>query len=106
MLKVGDTVVYVPTHAKGLLTHPDSQFGFVTGFTQNGEAAFCRYFHNGVIYAAESNLNTLDGIYNALRTKANSEATPINMLVKVNDVLDEEVVAQTLVVLGYAEERN
>ena len=40
---VGDQVAYIPRHANGDLTHPDVEFGFVTGV--KGDTVFCRYFY-------------------------------------------------------------
>ena len=62
-LQPGTQIAYVPTHANGDLSHPDVEFGFVTSV--RGDVAFCRYWSKG------------DG----LRTTANSEATPISLLV-------------------------
>ncbi len=67
--KKGDQIIYVPTHADGI-DHPDAERGFVTSLAPNGTSAFCRYW---------SKANPRE-----LRTKANSEATPIDMLVKAN----------------------
>ncbi len=67
--KRGDQVIYVPSHADGI-DHPDAEKGFVTSLAPNRTSAFCRYWNKA---------NPKE-----LRTKANSEATPINMLVKSN----------------------
>ena len=79
-MKPGTQVVYVPMHADGDENHPDCEAGFVTSI--RGEAAFCRYWSKH--YPGE------------LRTKANSELTPLNCLViqdtrpqdKVDCILD------------------
>lgn len=67
MLKRGDQIIYVPPHADGNLTHPDCEQGFVTSTKDN--VAFCRYFSK---------------FYSGLRTLANSEYTPTNLLVRTD----------------------
>jgi len=66
MFKVGDQIAYIPLHANGDLDHWDVEFGFITGFNSEGDP-FCRYWRKGEV-----------GI---LRTTANSECTPIDMVV-------------------------
>jgi hypothetical protein len=61
----GDQIVYVPNHADGP-DHPDAEEGFVT--SANGYYIFCRYWSK--IYPGQ------------LRTKANSEATMPQDLIK------------------------
>lgn len=66
--KVGDQVLYIPTHAEGDPSHPDCEEGFVTSVGANG-AVFCRYFfprHGGI------------------RTRANSESTYPDDLILFN----------------------
>lgn len=62
----GTQILYVPIHAAGDIHHPDVEAGFVT--TVRGDVAFCRYWSKQS--AGE------------LRTKANSEGTPIALLVE------------------------
>ena len=62
----GTQVAYVPTHARGYLRHPDVEIGFITSLGGDGDIAFCRYW-------SKSSLDEL-------RTKANSEATPLDLL--------------------------
>ena len=62
----GTQIIYIPTHAKGFIRHQDVEIGFVTSLGRNGDVAFCRYW-------SKSNPDEL-------RTKANSEATPIDLL--------------------------
>lgn len=62
----GVQIAYIPDHAEGNLKHRDVEYGFVTS-VRDEDVAFCRYW---------SNANP-----NELRTKANSEATPIRNLV-------------------------
>ena len=62
----GTQILYVPMHAQGDTNHPDCEAGFVTSV--RGDVAFCRYWNKRL--PAE------------LRTKANSEATPIGALVE------------------------
>lgn len=66
MLKPGDQIIYIPTHAKGDKNHPDCELGFVTSIPLDSKSAFCRYWSK---YDSD-----------ALRTTANSEATPMDML--------------------------
>jgi hypothetical protein len=75
-MKVGDQIAYVPTHANGDINHPDVQFGFVTGFNSQGDP-FCRYWRKGQV--------------GVLRTTANSECTPIDMIVDHQSVLQSKV---------------
>jgi hypothetical protein len=65
-LKRGTQIIYVPTHADGWANHPDCEEGFVTSV--RGDTAFCRYWSK--LYA-----------HPVLRTKANSEGTPIENIV-------------------------
>ena len=66
ILKRGTQIVYVPNHADGDLKHEDCEYGFV--ITDKGESAFCRYFLKD----------------KSLRTVANSELTPKDMLIVAN----------------------
>ena len=74
-LKPGMQIIYVPTHANGDISHPDCEAGFVTSV--RGDAAFCRYWRRDI---------KPSGYYSELRTKANSEATPIANLVIMDTV--------------------
>ena len=68
-LKPGTQILYVPNHAEGDLNHPDVEIGFVTSYRPKTETVFCRYF---------SKHRRKD-----LRTKANSEGTPLaNIVIK------------------------
>ena len=69
MFKVGDQIVYIPSHADDMF-HPDAEFGFITGFNGNGDA-FCRYW--------------LNPDKERLRTKANSG--PLRRLGQDPDVI-------------------
>ncbi len=42
MLKTGTQIIYVPDHARGDITHPDCEEGFVT--SEHEKWAFCRFF--------------------------------------------------------------
>ena len=64
---VGCQIAYIPLHCDGDINHPDVEFGFVTGFNSEGDP-FCRYWRKGQI--------------GTLRTTANSECTPIDMIVR------------------------
>ncbi len=68
-MKRGTQVLYVPTHTAGDLLHPDVQAGFVTSV--RGDTVFCRYWRKDL---------------SDLRTKANSEGTPKDLLVIQNSV--------------------
>jgi hypothetical protein len=63
--KRGMQIAYVPKHAYDDLRHPDVQFGFVTSVRE--KACFCRYWSKNSP--------------GELRTKANSELTPKDLLV-------------------------
>ncbi len=78
-LERGTQIVYVPRHAQYRRTdgtwtwdpdHPDVERGFV--MSQRGEFVFCRYWHKG----EPGNL----------RTRANSEATPLACIRKWKSV--------------------
>lgn len=74
-LQRGTQIIYVPTHAEGNENHPDCERGFVTSVKP--DAAFCRYwskYHPG-----------------ELRTKMNSELTPLDCLVVKKSVADSKV---------------
>lgn len=99
-LNVGDVVVYVPDHANGLITHKDCELGFVTGFTDEKNVAFCRYFF-GSVASFVKNQDTPEIMITKLRTLANSEATPANRLIKLNGVFSRESVLSAIGLLGY-----
>jgi hypothetical protein len=83
----GEQIVYVPTHAQQKLPawsaipwtfdldHPDIEFGFVT--SQRGDTVFCRYWRKGHL--------------GDLRTKANSEGTPVDCLARYESVSADTV---------------
>lgn len=74
MLKSGTQIVYVPNHAEGDLNHYDCEIGFVMRDQKDGsDSVFCRYWRKG-----------LAGI--ELRTKANSELTPIDNIIVMDSV--------------------
>ncbi len=79
-LKMLDQVAYIPHHAQGDITHKDVEFGFVSSDLGDLEhpTVFVRYWRKGQ-----------NGI--ALRTTANSEATPRECLVKHKSATDGEV---------------
>jgi len=80
-LAAGMQVIYVPNHANGSTWHIDCERGFVTSLNQDGAHAFVRYW-------SKSNPGTL-------RTRANSECTPIANLV-IKDTVDQALVDQCL----------
>jgi hypothetical protein len=79
MLEQGMQIIYVPTHTDGDIHHPDCEAGFVAHTTEIEGAIFCRYWSK---YSPGE-----------LRTKANSELTPVNLLVVRNTVPQEQVEA-------------
>ena len=76
MLKIGDQIAYIPLHAEGDIKHPDVEFGFITGFNSHDDP-FCRYYYR-------------DG---GMRTTANSECTPRDMVVPHKHMLQAHVVS-------------
>jgi hypothetical protein len=83
--KRGEQIAYIPRHAEGKISHPDVEFGFVTsGPNANGDY-FCRY------WLRETECDLLP----KLRTKANSECTPVELLVPYKRV-SAAVVAMAL----------
>ena len=74
--KPGDQIAYVPIHAQGDIDHKDVEYGFVS--SDKGDYVFCRYWRNGQ-----------NGL--ALRTTANSEATPRDCLVAHTSATNGEV---------------
>jgi hypothetical protein len=84
----GIQIIYVPTHAEGDINHPDCETGFITSVVIRKPVierlpvtriAFCRYWNKS----------------GELRTKANSEATPIESLV-VKDTVPQAKVRKAL----------
>jgi len=71
--KPKDQIAYIPLHAEGDIKHPDVEFGFVTSISKSGDV-FVRYWSKFTP--------------GELRTKANSECTPIGMLVHHKSVSD------------------
>lgn len=79
-MKQGTQIAYIPNHAKGDITHPDVEFGFVTaeapiGFVVNGQSKyhFCRYWSKGKLGTE-------------LRTLSCSQMTPTKCLVEHDSV--------------------
>jgi len=92
-LERGDQIVYIPDHLAELnyrkpknWKYPNGlQPGFVMAVNWKQQVAYCRYWlldHDDVIRVPWMP---------ELRTKANSEATPIANLVKFNSVFDKWV---------------
>lgn len=63
-VKKGVQIIYIPTHCKGNIFHEDIQKGFIMSLCNDKKSAFCRYFYSN----------------GDLRTRANSESTPLDML--------------------------
>ena len=70
-------VVLIPPHVAGDISNPDCEYGFVTKMHSNGKDAYCRYWSRNKV--------------GQLRTKANSELTPLSMLVPCESVMPERV---------------
>lgn len=89
MLQQGTQIAYIPSHVREYfdsnLDHPDVEFGFVVDL-QGEENAWCRYW--------------LKGKPGFLRTRANSELTPIRNLVEYKSV------SQYLVIDWFQSERE
>ena len=81
-MKKGTQIIYVPMHIPiKSISHPHAEPGFVYGKCANKEHIFCRYW-------SKSDPDQL-------RTKANSEATPIWRLV-VKDTRPQELVDRAI----------
>lgn len=98
--KLGTQIVYVPNHKmKRYLElgemnfgYPhDCQPGFVVGKSKVDDSVFCRYWRI---------THTQRVLEYELRTKANSELTPISNLV-AKDLVPQEIVQNIMVALGY-----
>jgi len=79
-----DQIAYIPLHASGDIKHPDVELGFVTSVRD--DTAFCRYWSKWE--------------QGELRTKANSEGTPIAQLV-YHVSTSQEIVDALYRALGY-----
>jgi len=79
ILKRGIQIAYVPQHANGYEYHEDVEYGFITSV--RGDGAFCRYW-------SKSDPTEL-------RTKCNSELTPVRYLIVLN-TRPQEMVDQLL----------
>ena len=81
ILKQGTQIIYVPTHANGDTSHRDCQTGFLAydkEFTPTSNLmAYCRYWSKHSP--------------GELRTKANAELTPLNLVVFQDTVPQEQV---------------
>jgi hypothetical protein len=75
IMKPGTQIAYIPLHAEGNIDHPDVGFGFVV--SERGDAHFCRYWRKGHI--------------GELRTVANSESTPTQLLVEYKSTSQDMV---------------
>lgn len=82
----GTQIAYIPTHAGGDIDHKDVEFGFVTSVKPELDIAYCRYWSK---YSPGE-----------LRTKANSEGTPLNCLVE-HIFVEQAVVDRLATELGY-----
>ena len=73
----GTQILYVPMHANGDTQHPVVEAGFVPSV--RGDVAFCRYWSKHAP--------------GELRTKANSERTPLDSIVERDTVPQAQVTA-------------
>lgn len=86
-----DQIAYIPHHANGDLKHRDTEVGFVTSVSNDGKTVFCRFWHDASKFE--------------LRTKANSEATPYDLLVHHKSVPQKIVaIAYRKYVLGFMDD--
>ncbi len=76
-MQPGTQIIYIPSHAKGDSTHKDCEEGFVVSIAESSLKAWCRFWCN-------SNPEEL-------RTKANSEFTPLKRLI-VQDTRPQQVI--------------
>ena len=99
-MKPGTQIVYVPNHEmksykeSGIMNfgYPSgSQPGFVACKSMKEDAVFCRYWRV---------THTQEVLEHDLRTKANSELTPIRNLV-IQNTVPQEVVDRLMQELGY-----
>lgn len=82
----GTQVAYVPAHVQeqgGSLKHPDVEFGFVTSVKDID--AFVRYWRKGHIPTDYAEIEY------CLRTRANSERTPLDLLVEFHSIPNDIV---------------
>ncbi len=86
-LERGTQIIYVPSHAEGDMEHEDCECGFVV--TDKGDSVFCRYFSK--LYPPCCNTTSGNELIGDLRTVANSESTPKDMLV-VRDTYRQDIV--------------
>jgi hypothetical protein len=85
--KRGDQIVYIPQHAKGDPGHADCEHGFISCIDDDG-AIYCRYF-------SKTNIGIL-------RTRANSEATPLGGLIhSPASLIPQEVVDAWLTIIEW-----
>ena len=73
----GKQIIYVPTHAKGNLAHPDVEYGFVTSYRENTDMYFCRFW------------SKRDPKF--LRTTANSESVSGDFIRMIDTVPQKQV---------------
>jgi hypothetical protein len=74
-MKPGTQIAYIPTHANNDINHEDVEFGFIT--SKSDKDYFCRYWSGRG--------------KTTLRTAANSERTPSEMLVEYVSVSQKVV---------------
>jgi len=86
-MKIGTQIACIPPHANGEITHPDVEVGFVTAESMEHSTHFCRYWRK-------------DRAGIELRTMANSESTPTDLLIEYQSV-PQSAVDEWLVRLEY-----
>ncbi len=100
-LSVGDQIVYLPIDGCKI-TDKEAEYGFITGFSSDGNAAFCRFLRRGVLSIDSIVYDNPAKYFNNLRTKANGEAVPSSKLRKL-EIVDQEIVDSVMKMLGYNE---
>ena len=90
-MDIGTQIAYIPNHAEGEITHPDTEFGFVTSWNEDPANVFCRFWAKGWP--------------GTLRTTSCSESTPKANLVEHESVFQERV-EEELIRLGYKSTHN
>jgi hypothetical protein len=83
MLKHGQQILYVPTHARDDMSHSDIEYGFVMRDQREGDdSVFCRYWLKGYVGTQ-------------IRTLSCSECTPVSCII-VKDYIDQKVITEAI----------
>lgn len=76
-MRIGTQIAHVPMHAHGDIKHPDVEFGFITGISNDIRTVFCRYW--------------LKNHPGKLRTVSCSEPTDVDDIVEYKSVPQETI---------------